>query len=93
MFAISAELTGMILGVAFVLVAATVPFGKLIGKMSRRYQDALGEAQTASTEALGSIRTVRAFVAEEAEVERYAPLRVPVIAKSHRHTVIRMHKC
>ena len=64
------KLTSVILSVAFGLLGICVPFGKWIAKISKRYQDALGKAQTRSTEALGSMRTVRAFVAEQPEATR-----------------------
>jgi ATP-binding cassette subfamily B protein len=48
-----------------------VPFGRLIGALSKAYQDVLGEAQTSSTEALGAMRTVQSFAAEERESARY----------------------
>jgi len=71
MFLITWRLTGIVVGVAFVLFFLCWPFGKWIGEMSKKYQDALGEAQTSSTEALGSMRTVRSFVGEKVEEERY----------------------
>ena len=74
MFSISSTLTSVILGVAFGMLLLGVIFGKWISKISKRYQDALGKAQTTSTEALGSMRTVKAFVAEHAEAARYEKL-------------------
>jgi len=71
MFLITWRLTGIVVGVAFVLFFFCWPFGKWIGEMSKKYQDALGAAQTSSTEALGSMRTVRSFVGEQVEEERY----------------------
>jgi ABC-type multidrug transport system fused ATPase/permease subunit len=47
------------------------PFGSLIGATSKKYQDALGGAQTYATEALGSMRTVQSFTAEQREEQRY----------------------
>lgn len=71
MFIISVKLSGLVLTIAFGLFLATIPFGKWVGKISKNYQDALAAAQGVSTEALGAMRTVRAFVAEEKEANRY----------------------
>jgi ATP-binding cassette subfamily B protein len=71
MFWISAKLAGITLGSVIVIFFFAVPFGKLIGALSKAYQDVLGEAQTRSTEALGAMRTVQAFAAEERESRRY----------------------
>lgn len=71
MFWISPRLAGVALGFVFGIFALCVPFGKTIGKLSKRYQDALGAAQIRSTEALGAMRTVQSFAAEEREVRRY----------------------
>jgi len=69
---ISPKLAGVTLASTFLLFALCVPFGKIIGALSKQYQDALGEAQTYSTEALGAMRTVQSFAAEDRERERYA---------------------
>ena len=42
-----------------------------MGRLSKKYQDVLGQAQTVSTEAIGSMRTVQAFAAEKKEQHRY----------------------
>merc|ERR1711920_383991 len=42
-----------------------------LGRLSKEYQDILGQAQTNSTEAIGSMRTVQAFASEPKEVSRY----------------------
>ena len=42
-----------------------------MAKLSKEYQDILGLAQTHSTEAIGSMRTVQAFAAEPKELQRY----------------------
>ena len=55
MFYLSAKLTGMTLGGVFIIFLLSFPLGKLLGKLSKLYQNALGEAQTRSTEALGSM--------------------------------------
>jgi len=71
MFFISAKLSGMVVVVAFFIFIFCIPFGKWVGEISKKHQDALGEAQTSSTEVLGAMRTVRSFVAEQLEEERY----------------------
>jgi len=45
--------------------------GFVLGRLSKKYQDVLGQAQTVSTEAIGSMRTVQAFAAEKKEQHRY----------------------
>jgi ABC-type multidrug transport system fused ATPase/permease subunit len=71
MFWISPSLAGVTLGIVVVVFCVSMPFGKWIGALSKAYQDALGQAQTHSTEALGSIRTVQSFAAEDRECGRY----------------------
>lgn len=71
MFIISAKLAGLsVSGVLFIAVLC-VPLGKALGRLSKDYQDVLGDAQTHSTEALGSMRTVQSFAAERKESVRY----------------------
>jgi ABC-type multidrug transport system fused ATPase/permease subunit len=71
MFWISPPLAGVTLASVGFLTAITVPFGKYLGRLSKSYQNVLGQAQTHSTEALGSIRTVQSFAAEDKEILRY----------------------
>lgn len=71
MFVISPELAGVTVGFVVVVCILSLPFGAALGRLSKAYQDALGEAQTHSTEALGGIRTVQAFAAEDREKQRY----------------------
>ena len=71
MFWISFKLAGLTLGSVFLIFMIAVPFGMIIGKLSKSYQDELGAAQTRSTECLGAMRTVQSFAAEEREQERY----------------------
>lgn len=70
-FWISPQLAGLTVGLTFSIFIVCVPFGKRLGALSKRYQDALGEAQTRSTEALGGMRTVQSFAAEDRERRRY----------------------
>jgi ABC-type multidrug transport system fused ATPase/permease subunit len=71
MFWISPKLAGLLVALVVFIMAICVPFAILMGKLSKSYQDVLGKAQTYSTEALGAIRTVQSFAAEEREKERY----------------------
>lgn len=71
MFIISVKLSGFVISVSIAIFIACFPFGKWVGKISKNYQDALASAQSISTEALGAMRTVRAFVAEGNEIDRY----------------------
>jgi len=72
MFWISPKLAGVMIGFVTIILIVCVPFGKLLGRLSKKYQDKLGQAQNFSTEALGAVRTVQSFAAEAREEERYA---------------------
>jgi len=72
MFWISPSLAGLALALTSVVFAVSAPFGKWLSDYSKRYQNALGEAQSKSTEALGAIRTVQSFASEEREINRYS---------------------
>jgi len=72
MFILTWKLTLIVVLVAVVILFVCIPFGTWVGKISKQYQDALGAAQTSSTEALGGMRTVRSFVAEKVEEVRYS---------------------
>mmetsp|Transcript_9465 Transcript_9465/g.12712 ORF Transcript_9465/g.12712 Transcript_9465/m.12712 type:complete len:658 (+) Transcript_9465:200-2173(+) len=71
MFYISSKLAAVALGGVVSIFILTAPLGKLMGRLSKEYQDILGTAQTHSTEAIGSMRTVQAFAAEKKEGDRY----------------------
>jgi len=71
-FYISPELAGVSLGIIIVIVLMASPLGISLGKLSKLYQDALGEAQTHSTEAIGQMRTVQSFTAEMKEKKRFS---------------------
>ena len=71
-FVISPELAGVSVGTIFVICLAAMPLGKVLGKLSKLYQDALAEAQTNSTEAIGQMRTVQSFTAEIKEQKRFS---------------------
>jgi len=72
MFWLSPQLAGVTLGFTLLIFVACVPFGRMIGALAKQYQDALGSAQNRSTEALGSVRTVQSFAAEDRERRRYS---------------------
>jgi ATP-binding cassette subfamily B protein len=72
MFYISPKLAGLALGGVSAIFVTCLPMGRLLGKLSKSYQDVLGSAQNHSTEAIGSMRTVQAFAAEDKEIMRYA---------------------
>jgi len=71
MFWVSPQLAGVTTASTLFIFLVCIPFGKKIGSLSKLYHDALGNAQNSSTEALGSIRTVQSFAAEEREKKRY----------------------
>jgi len=71
MFFISWKMTLVILATAVAVLLVCGPFGAFVGVLTRRYQDALGKAANCSTEAIGAMRTVRAFAGEGNEFQRY----------------------
>jgi ATP-binding cassette subfamily B protein len=72
MFYIAPSLAGVSIGSVVIIFVVALPMGSLLGRLSKEYQNALGEAQTYSTEAFGSMRTVQSFAAEEKEIKRYS---------------------
>ena len=71
MLFISIKLSIVMFSIFFVLLLLCIPFGGFVGRISREYQDSLAVASTFSTEALGSMRTVRSFFSETKEISRY----------------------
>lgn len=71
MFYISVKLAGLALGGVVLIFLMSSPMGFILGRLSKKYQDILGQAQTHSTEAIGSMRTVQCFAAEKKEILRY----------------------
>jgi len=71
MFFLSAKLAGVALAGVVIIFLIGAPMGKIMARLSKEYQDVLGQAQTHSTEAIGSMRTVQGFAAEEKESNRY----------------------
>ena len=68
----SIRLTGVMLAVVPVVVAAAVLYGRRVRRLSTRVQDSIAQSAEIAEETLGSIRTVRSFAAESDEVERYS---------------------
>jgi len=66
------KLTLVMLAVVPAVAIGAVLYGRQIRALARRTQDALADAGHVAEEALSSIRTVRAFAAEEVEAARYA---------------------
>jgi ABC transporter fused permease/ATP-binding protein len=71
LFFTSPRLTVVMLLVVPPVAVGAVLYGRRVRALARRYQDALADASHVAEESLSSIRTVRAFVAEEAERARY----------------------
>ncbi|MGC3996133.1 MAG: ABC transporter transmembrane domain-containing protein [Anaeromyxobacter sp.] len=67
----SPRLTLLMLLVVPPVAIGAVVYGRKVRALARAYQDALAEASHVAEESLSSIRTVRAYVAEEAEVARF----------------------
>jgi ABC transporter fused permease/ATP-binding protein len=68
----SPQLTAVMLAVVPAVALGAVIYGKRVRRLARDVQDALAEAGEVAEESIGGIRTVRAFVAEPKEAERYA---------------------
>ena len=71
LFITSPRLTVVMLLVVPPVAIGAVAYGRKVRALARRYQDALAEASHVAEESLSAIRTVRAFVAEDAERARY----------------------
>ncbi len=68
----SPRLTLVMLAVVPPVALGAVAYGRRVRKLSRDVQDALARSSEVADEALGGIRTVRAFAAEKTESARYA---------------------
>jgi ABC transporter fused permease/ATP-binding protein len=68
----SPRLTLLMLSVIPPVALGGVAYGRRIRKLSRDVQDSLARSSEIAEESLSGIRTVRAFAAEEQEMERYA---------------------
>jgi len=71
MFSLSPKLAGLTVGSTLGVFLVCLPFGRKLGKLSKAYQETLGEAQNLPTEVLGAVRTVKSFGAENREAGRY----------------------
>jgi len=71
LFFISAELTLWMLAVVPPVALGGVAYGRIVRRYSVKAQDALARASEVAEESIGSIRTVRAFTAEQRMAERY----------------------
>lgn len=67
----SRELTFWMLASVPPVAVGGVIAGRFLARLSRKTQDALAEGSAAAEEALGSLRTVRSFAAEDRERERF----------------------
>ena len=68
---LSWKLTVSIFAMAILLLCIGVPAAQYIGGLVKNQQDALARAANASTEVLGSMKTVRSFNGEARELMRY----------------------
>jgi ABC transporter fused permease/ATP-binding protein len=71
LFYTSRLLTLVMLAVVPPVALGAVAYGRRVRKLSREVQDTLAKSSEVAEEALGGIRTVRAFAAEPSEVARY----------------------
>jgi ATP-binding cassette subfamily B protein len=71
LFVTSVRLTAVMLLVVPPVAIGSVFYGRKVRALARRYQDALAEASHVAEESFSSIRTVRAYVAEASEADRF----------------------
>lgn len=71
LFVTSPRLTALMLLVVPPVAIGSVFYGRKVRALARRYQDALAEASHVAEESFSSIRTVRAYVAEGIEADRF----------------------
>ncbi|XP_044278470.1 mitochondrial potassium channel ATP-binding subunit [Varanus komodoensis] len=72
LYIISPKLTGLLVVVMPFLVGIGAFIGSSLRKLSRRAQEQVAKATAVADEALGNVRTVRAFAMESKEMERYS---------------------
>jgi ATP-binding cassette subfamily B protein len=84
LFYTSVKLTLLMIAVVPPIALGAVAYGRRLRRLSRDVQDALASSSEVAEEALGGIRTVRAFTAEKSEVLRYegAVMRSFALARS-----------
>ncbi|KAM8839634.1 mitochondrial potassium channel ATP-binding subunit [Synchiropus picturatus] len=72
LYVISPKLTGLTVVVLPCLVGAGAVIGSFLRKLSRQAQEQVAKATGVADEALGNVRTVKAFAMEERELQLYA---------------------
>ncbi|XP_062848783.1 mitochondrial potassium channel ATP-binding subunit isoform X1 [Trichomycterus rosablanca] len=72
LYVISPKLTGLMMVVLPCLVGAGAVIGSFLRRLSRKAQEQISVATGVADEALGNVRTVRAFAMEDREQEMYA---------------------
>ncbi|KAM4552784.1 mitochondrial potassium channel ATP-binding subunit [Odontesthes bonariensis] len=72
LYVISPKLTGLTVLVLPCLVGAGALVGSVLRKLSRLAQEQVAKATAVADEALGNVRTVKAFAMEERELQLYA---------------------
>ncbi|XP_067233316.1 mitochondrial potassium channel ATP-binding subunit isoform X2 [Chanodichthys erythropterus] len=72
LYIISPKLTGLTVVILPCLVGAGALIGSFLRKLSRKAQEQVAKATGVADEALGNVRTVRAFAMEDRELEMYA---------------------
>lgn len=72
LYVISPKLTGLTVVVLPCLVGAGALIGSFLRKLSRMAQEQVAKATGVADEALGNVRTVKAFAMEERELQLYA---------------------
>ncbi|XP_072219055.1 mitochondrial potassium channel ATP-binding subunit isoform X2 [Leuresthes tenuis] len=72
LYVISPKLTGLTVLVLPCLVGAGALIGSVLRKLSRLAQEQVAKATAVADEALGNVRTVKAFAMEERELQLYA---------------------
>jgi ATP-binding cassette subfamily B protein len=65
-------LSGLVLVVIPIIVLPLVAFGRMVTKRSREAQDTLADASAYAVEAIGAVRTLQAFTAEDASRSRFS---------------------
>ena len=70
-FLVSWQLSLIMMAIIPIIVFIGTRFGKFVKRVQGEVQDALAEATQAADEAISSIRTVRSFSREDAEMARY----------------------
>ncbi|XP_026876115.2 mitochondrial potassium channel ATP-binding subunit isoform X1 [Electrophorus electricus] len=72
LYIISPKLTGLMVVMLPCLVGAGALIGSFLRRLSRKAQEQVSKATGVADEALGNVRTVRAFAMEDRELEMYA---------------------